>query len=108
MGRDLRIFVASRAVNQEQMEEICQTTWVTAWERRATWSREAPFDHWLRGIARNLLLQGATGDVCRPPCLPDAGAPCPAGESCTLRSVCCTGTACTAALAHVCCPASGC
>ncbi len=60
LGRDLRIFVASRAVNQEQMEEICQTTWVTAWERRVTWSHEAPFDHWLRGIARNLLLQDLT------------------------------------------------
>ena len=60
LGRDLRIFVASRALNQEQMEEVCQTTWVTAWERRATWSHEAPFDHWLRGIARNLLLQDLT------------------------------------------------
>ncbi len=60
LGRDLRIFVASRAVNQEQMEEICQTTWVTAWERRATWRHEAPFDSWVRGIARNQLLQDLT------------------------------------------------
>ncbi|MBA3937393.1 MAG: sigma-70 family RNA polymerase sigma factor [Planctomycetes bacterium] len=60
LGRDLRIFVASRAVNQEQMEEICQTTWVTAWEKRATWSHDAPFDSWLRGIARNQLLQDLT------------------------------------------------
>ena len=53
-------------------------------------------------------VQGAAGDVCRTTCLPDAGSPCPSGESCVPRSVCCTGTACTAALAQVCCPSAGC
>jgi hypothetical protein len=53
-------------------------------------------------------VQGAGGDVCRARCAPDAGSPCPAGESCEYQSVCCSGSVCTAAVAQVCCPASGC
>lgn len=51
----LRVFVAAHAVDREQVEEVCQETWVTAWRKLPTWRPEAPFDHWLRGIAWILL-----------------------------------------------------
>jgi hypothetical protein len=58
--------------------------------------------------AAEACIQGNGANVCRTRCQMDAGTPCAAGETCTRRSVCCSGTACTAALADVCCPASGC
>lgn len=57
LGRDLRNFVGAYAVDRDQLEEVCQTTWTTAWEHLGDWEPRAPFDHWLRGIARNLLRQ---------------------------------------------------
>jgi hypothetical protein len=58
--------------------------------------------------ATEACIQSNGADVCRTRCQMDAGTPCTAGETCTRRIVCCSGTACTAALADVCCPASGC
>jgi hypothetical protein len=58
--------------------------------------------------ATEACIQGNSVNVCRTRCQMDAGTPCTAGETCTRRIVCCSGTACTAALADVCCPASGC
>jgi RNA polymerase sigma-70 factor (ECF subfamily) len=57
LHHDLRVFIAAHAVNREQLEEICQATWVVVWQRIGQWREEAPFDHWLRGIARNLLRE---------------------------------------------------
>ena len=54
-GRELRIFVAAHAWNADHLNEVCQATWVIVWEKLPTWNPTAPFDHWLRGIARNLL-----------------------------------------------------
>ena len=53
--RDLRMFVAAHAWNADHLDEVCQATWVIVWEKLHAWEPTAPFDHWLRGIARNLL-----------------------------------------------------
>jgi hypothetical protein len=58
--------------------------------------------------ATEACIQGNGVNVCRTRCQMDAGTPCSAGETCTRRIVCCSGTACTAALAYVCCPAPDC
>lgn len=55
LQRELRIFIAAHALDREQLEEIHQATWVTAFEKLSTYQPIAPFPHWLRGIARNLL-----------------------------------------------------
>ncbi len=52
---ELRIFVAAHAANQDQLEEVCQATWVAAWQGLAGFRGEAPFAAWLRGVARNQL-----------------------------------------------------
>jgi hypothetical protein len=65
-------------------------------------------DPTLTCAATEACIQGNSANVCRTRCQMDAGTPCTAGETCTRRIVCCSGTACTAALADVCCPASGC
>ena len=57
LHRDLRVYIAAYAVNRDHMEEVCQATWVAVWQRMRQWRDEAPFDHWVRGIARNLLRE---------------------------------------------------
>jgi hypothetical protein len=58
--------------------------------------------------ASEACIQGNSADACRTRCQMDAGTPCSAGETCTRRITCCSGTGCTAALADVCCAASNC
>jgi RNA polymerase sigma-70 factor (ECF subfamily) len=57
---DLRVFVAAHARDRDQLEEVCQATWVAAWQGLRGFSGAAPFDAWLRGIARNQLKRELT------------------------------------------------
>jgi RNA polymerase sigma-70 factor (ECF subfamily) len=50
-------FLAFHAPTPEVMDEIVQATFVTAFERLATYEPRATFAGWLKGIARNLLRQ---------------------------------------------------
>ncbi len=53
-------FLAFHAPTPDVMDEIIQATFVTAFERLATYEPRATFAGWLKGIARNLLRQELT------------------------------------------------
>ncbi len=55
--RDLRLFVAARARSQEMVDEVVQGAYVRAFEQLAAYRAGGTFVPWLKGIARNLLLQ---------------------------------------------------
>lgn len=55
--RDLRLFVAARARSQEMVDEVVQGAYVRAFEQLAVYRAGGTFVAWIKGIARNLLLQ---------------------------------------------------
>lgn len=57
--RGLRRFVAARAWDRDQLEEVVQATWVAAWRGLSGWRGDGPFAAWLTGIARNQLRRAA-------------------------------------------------
>jgi RNA polymerase sigma-70 factor, ECF subfamily len=55
---ELRAFLARRCPNATVIDELCQDTFVIAYQRLAGFSADkGSFPGWLKGIARNLLLQ---------------------------------------------------
>jgi RNA polymerase sigma-70 factor, ECF subfamily len=54
---DLRCFVLARCRQPEQVEEIVQFAYVTAFERLEDYRLEGRFRSWLKGIARNRWLE---------------------------------------------------
>lgn len=57
--RALRLFVAARAWDRDQLDEVVQATWVAAWQGLDGWRGEGAFAAWLCGIARNHLRRSA-------------------------------------------------
>lgn len=55
--RDLRLFVAARARSLEMVDEVVQGAYVRAFEQLAAYRSGGTFVSWLKGIARNLVLQ---------------------------------------------------
>ncbi len=55
--RELRLFTAARCPDQELVDEVIQATYVVAFEQLATYRPGGTFLSWLKGIARNRLMQ---------------------------------------------------
>lgn len=55
--REVRLFVAARARSQEMVDEVVQGAYVRAFEQLAGYRAGGTFLAWLKGIARNLLVQ---------------------------------------------------
>ncbi|MBA3710349.1 MAG: sigma-70 family RNA polymerase sigma factor, partial [Planctomycetes bacterium] len=55
---ELRAFLARRCANAAAVDDLCQDTFVIAFQRLAQFSADkGSFPGWLKGIARNLLMQ---------------------------------------------------
>lgn len=57
LGPDLHMFVAFRCHKQEVIDEVVQRTFVTAWEKLETYKPQGFLLAWLKGIAKNVILQ---------------------------------------------------
>jgi RNA polymerase sigma-70 factor (ECF subfamily) len=55
--RDLRLFAVSRCADQALVEEVVQAAYVTAFERLSEYRGGGSLVSWLKGMARNRLLQ---------------------------------------------------
>ena len=55
--RELRIFLSAHASSIDMVEEVLQSTLVTAYENIGKYERRGTFISWTKGIARNLLLK---------------------------------------------------
>jgi RNA polymerase sigma-70 factor (ECF subfamily) len=53
----VRLTVAAHAIHADQVEEIIQEAWVRAYERLGTYEPRGTFLAWVKGIARNRLLE---------------------------------------------------
>jgi RNA polymerase sigma-70 factor (ECF subfamily) len=53
--RDLRVFITLYATNLAMVDEITQSTYVTAFQNLARYQPRGTLRAWLKGIARNLL-----------------------------------------------------
>lgn len=52
----VRAFLAARLSQREDAEDLAQEVFITAYRKRKSFSGAAKVESWLRGIARNLLL----------------------------------------------------
>lgn len=52
----IRGFLLARLSRREDAEDLAQEVFITAYKRRKTFSGEVKIESWLRGIARNLML----------------------------------------------------
>lgn len=50
-------YLRTLVVRDDVVDDLFQETLVTAWDKLATFDRRRPFGPWLRGIARNKVLQ---------------------------------------------------
>ncbi|MEM8550603.1 MAG: sigma-70 family RNA polymerase sigma factor [Verrucomicrobiota bacterium] len=53
----LRAYVRSMVFNAGDVDDLLQDVATIGWERFADYDRGRPFDSWLLGVARNLVLQ---------------------------------------------------
>lgn len=53
----LRAYVRSLVFNPSEVDDIMQDVATFGWEKFASFDPQRPFDAWLLGIARNLVLQ---------------------------------------------------
>ncbi|HEY1049082.1 MAG TPA: sigma-70 family RNA polymerase sigma factor [Prosthecobacter sp.] len=56
-GPGLRAFLASQLFHVDEVDDLAQETMITAYRKLHTFRRHEDFGAWLRGIARNKLLQ---------------------------------------------------
>ncbi len=56
-GPGLRAFLASQLFHLDEVDDLAQETLITAYRKLHTFRRHEEFGAWLRGIARNKLLQ---------------------------------------------------
>lgn len=56
-GPGLRAFLASQLFHLDEVDDLAQETLITAYRKLNTFRRHEDFGAWLRGIARNKLLQ---------------------------------------------------
>ncbi len=54
---EVRLFVSARVVSGELVEEVVQATFVTAFQRLATYTGPERLTSWLKGIAHNRLRE---------------------------------------------------
>jgi RNA polymerase sigma-70 factor (ECF subfamily) len=57
LHRPVRMAIAAYAHNADQIEEILQAAWVTAYEQLARYEPRGTFLPWVKAIARNLLRE---------------------------------------------------
>ncbi|MGH7242732.1 MAG: RNA polymerase sigma factor [Phycisphaerales bacterium] len=53
----LSAYLRSLLGSSSQLDDLFQEVMVVAWRRMKDFDRERPFDAWLRGIARNLVME---------------------------------------------------
>ena len=68
----LRAYVRSMVYNPGDVDDLLQDVATIGWERFADYDRDRPFDAWLLGIARNLVLQYFEAQKKRPNALSEA------------------------------------
>lgn len=56
-GPGLRVFLGTRLFHVADIDDLAQETFITAYRKLNTFRRGEDFGAWLRGIARNKLLQ---------------------------------------------------
>lgn len=56
-GPGLRVFLGTRLFHVADIDDLAQETFITAYRKLNTFRRTEDFGAWLRGIARNKLLQ---------------------------------------------------
>ncbi len=56
-ARELRAFIAAFCPSAAMIDDLAQETYVRAWEKLGTYVHEGRFLAWLRGIARNVVLE---------------------------------------------------
>ena len=56
-GPTLRVFLASQMFHLDDVDDLAQETLIAAYQKLNTFRRGEDFGAWLRGIARNKLLQ---------------------------------------------------
>lgn len=49
-------FLINKGVSRELAEDVAQTAWAKAWEKREQWNQTAKFHSWVNAIAWNMLL----------------------------------------------------
>ncbi|QDU84687.1 ECF RNA polymerase sigma-E factor [Planctomycetes bacterium Pla163] len=88
-GPRLRVFLGAAVRDPLIQDELFQEALLVAWRRIGDFDPERSFGHWLRGIARNLILarrraDGRRGPLVAPDVLEELGALCevdgPEGE----------------------------
>ena len=56
-GPSLRIYLGTQLFRQDEVEDLAQEVFITAYKKLHTFRRGEDFGAWLRGIARNKLLK---------------------------------------------------
>jgi RNA polymerase sigma-70 factor (ECF subfamily) len=56
-GPSLRTYLGTQLFHQDEVEDLTQEVFITAYQRLHTFRREENFGAWLRGISRNKLLK---------------------------------------------------